>query len=122
MQLHDGAGSVVAFRDITERQTRELRERHELEALSWVGRIRDALDEDRLVLYAQPIIDVATGTTVHHELLVRMIAPSGEVIAPGAFLPVAEQHGLIRDIDRRVFEIAIRYAAAGTPGGDQRVG
>lgn len=111
--LHDGMGSVVAFRDITERQTRELRERRELEALSWVGRIRDALDEDRLVLYAQPIIDLATGDTAHHELLVRLIAPDGEVIAPGAFLPVAEQHGLIRDIDRRVFELAIGHAAAG---------
>jgi PAS domain S-box-containing protein len=115
VELHDGTGSVVAFRDITERQTRELRERRELEALSWVGRIRDALDEDRLVLYAQPIIDVATGETVHHEMLVRMIAPSGEVIPPGAFLPVAEQHGLIRDIDRRVFEMAILHAAAGHP-------
>jgi PAS domain S-box-containing protein len=113
--MQGGTGSVVAFRDITERQARELRERRELEALSWVGRIRDALDERRMVLYAQPIIEVATGQTVHHELLVRMIAPGGEVIAPGAFLPVAEQHGLIRDIDRRVFEIAIVYAAAGHP-------
>jgi PAS domain S-box-containing protein len=113
VHLHDGTGSVVAFRDINERRTRELRERRELEALSWVGRIRDALDEDRLVLYAQPIIDVVTGATVHHELLVRMIAPGGEVIAPGVFLPVAEQHGLIRDIDRQVFELASLHAAAG---------
>ena len=36
VHLHDGTGSVVAFRDITERQTRELQERHELEALSWL--------------------------------------------------------------------------------------
>jgi PAS domain S-box-containing protein len=113
VDLQDGTGSVVAFRDISERQARELRERRELEALSWVGRIRDALAEDRLVLYAQPIIEVVTGETVHHELLIRMIAPCGEIIAPGAFLPVAEQHGLIRDIDRRVFELAIIYAAAG---------
>jgi PAS domain S-box-containing protein len=111
--LRQGMGSVVAFRDITERQTRALHERHKLEALSWVGRIREALDEDRLVLYAQPIIEVATGKTVQHELLVRMIAPNGEVIAPGAFLPVAEEHGLIRDIDRRVFDLAIIHAAAG---------
>jgi PAS domain S-box-containing protein len=113
VHLHNGTGSVVAFRDITERQTRELQERRELEALSWVGRIRDALDEDRLVLYAQPIVEVDTGKTVHHELLVRMITQGGEVIAPGAFLPVAEGHGLIQDIDRRVFELATRHAAAG---------
>ena len=113
--LRDGTGSVVAFRDITERRTRELRERRELEALSWVGRIRDALDEDRLVLYAQPIIEVATGTTRHHELLVRLIAPDGEVVAPGSFLPVAEQYGLIRDIDRRVLDLAIHHVADGYP-------
>jgi PAS domain S-box-containing protein len=113
VDLESGTGSVVAFRDITERQTRELRERRELEALSWVGRIRDALEEDRLVLYAQPIIEVATGKTVYHELLVRLITPTGEVIAPGAFLPVAEQHGLMRVIDRRVFDLAIRHTAAG---------
>jgi PAS domain S-box-containing protein len=113
--LQDGTGSVVAFRDISERQTRELAQRRELEALSWVGRIRDALDEDRLVLYAQPIIDVVSGATDHHELLVRLIAPGGEVISPAAFLPVAEQHGLIRDIDQRVFELALGIAAAGHP-------
>jgi EAL domain-containing protein (putative c-di-GMP-specific phosphodiesterase class I) len=67
------------------------------------------------VLYAQPIIKVATGQTVHHELLLRMISPSGEVIAPDAFLPVAEHHGLICEIDRRVFELALGYAAAGHP-------
>jgi PAS domain S-box-containing protein len=115
VELDGGTGSVVAFRDITERQTRELRERRELEALSWVGRIRDALDEDRLVLYAQPIIELATGNTVYHELLVRMVTPGGDVIAPGAFLPVAEEHGLIREIDRRVFDTAVRHAGAGHP-------
>jgi PAS domain S-box-containing protein len=113
VHLTDGTGSVVAFRDITERRARELQERRELEALSWVGRIRDALDDNRLTLYAQPIIDLRTGETAHHELLVRLVAPGGEVIAPGAFLPVAEQYGLIRDIDQRVFEMAICYAAAG---------
>lgn len=43
----------------------------------------------------------------------RLISPAGEVIAPGEFLPVAEAHGLIREIDRRVFDLAMRHAAAG---------
>jgi PAS domain S-box-containing protein len=113
VDLRDGTGSVVAFRDITELKVRELEVRRELEAMSWVGRIRDALDTDRLTLYAQPILDVATGETVQHELLVRMIGTDGEIIAPGAFLPVAEQYGLIQEIDRRVFTLAMDYAAAG---------
>ncbi len=111
--LRDGRGSVVAFRDITEQKRRELRTRRELEALSWVGRIRDALEEHRYVLYAQPIVSVATGETIHHELLVWMVSPAGGVIAPGAFLPVAEAHGLIQEIDREVFKMAMVYAGAG---------
>jgi PAS domain S-box-containing protein len=111
--LGDGQGSVVAFRDISEQKARELQSRRDLEALSWVGRIRDALDEQRFVLYAQPIVNIATGQNIHHELLLRMLSPSGEVIAPGAFLPVAEAHGQIQEIDRHVFEMSMTYAAAG---------
>ncbi len=111
--LGDARGSVVAFRDITEQKADELRVRRELDALSWVSRIRDALANDRFVLYAQPIIDLTTGATVQHELLLRMLGAAGEVIAPGELLPVAEQHGLMREIDRRVFEMAMTYAAAG---------
>jgi PAS domain S-box-containing protein len=111
--LHDGRGNVVAFRDITEQRARDLRARQELDALSWVSQIRAALDERRFVLYAQPIVSVVTGEMIHHELLIRMVSPSGEVIAPGSFLPVAESHGQIQEIDRRVFEMAMVYAAAG---------
>jgi PAS domain S-box-containing protein len=113
VDLRDGTGSVVAFRDITELKARELEVRRELEAMSWVARIRDALDTDRLVLYAQPILEVETGETVQHELLVRMIGADGEIIAPGAFLPVAERYNLIQEIDRCVFKLAMGYAAAG---------
>jgi PAS domain S-box-containing protein len=48
VDLSGGTGSVVAFRDITELKARELGIRRELEAMSWVGRIRDALDTVRL--------------------------------------------------------------------------
>ncbi len=113
VRLTKGVGSVVAFRDITERQAREGRVRRELEELSWVGRVRDALKEDRFVLYAQPIVELATRRAVRHEMLVRMTATDGEVIAPGEFLPAAEEHGLIGALDRRVLELALPHAAAG---------
>ncbi|MBJ7329725.1 MAG: EAL domain-containing protein [Solirubrobacteraceae bacterium] len=113
IDLDGGTGSVVAFRDITARKANDRRVRRELEALSWVGRIRDALDEKRLVLFAQPIVDIATGETVYHELLVRMRSLTDESIPPGMFLPVAEQYGLITAIDRYVIKLALTYAAAG---------
>jgi PAS domain S-box-containing protein len=108
-------GAVVVFSDATERQARRARHERDVEALSWIGRIRSALDEDRMVLYAQPIVDLATGETVKHELLIRMLDGAGEIVAPGLFLPVAEEYGLIREIDRWVVARAAELAAAGHP-------
>jgi len=76
--------------------------------LEWAERIRAALDEDRLVLHAQPVVETATGITTQHELLVRMVDVHGDLIPPGSFLPVAERFGLIREIDRWVVTRAIR--------------
>jgi diguanylate cyclase (GGDEF)-like protein len=76
--------------------------------LEWAERIRAALDEDRLVLHAQPVVETATGLTTQHELLVRMVDVHGDLIPPGSFLPVAERFGLIREIDRWVVTRAIR--------------
>jgi PAS domain S-box-containing protein len=105
-------GAVVIFRDITGEKSERLRIRRELEALTWVGRIREAIDEDRLVLYAQPIVPV-TGGKPSEELLLRMIGRNGEIIGPSAFLGVAEKFGLIEEIDRWVVRQAVRRAAAG---------
>ena len=76
--------------------------------LEWVERIRAALDEDRLVLHAQPVVETATGRATQHELLVRMVDTHGDLIPPGSFLPIAERFGLIREIDRWVVTRAIR--------------
>jgi diguanylate cyclase (GGDEF)-like protein/PAS domain S-box-containing protein len=75
--------------------------------LSWTDVIRDALDEDRFVLQAQPIMDLATGEIGQYELLLRMRDPLGELISPAAFLPVAERYDLIGAIDRWVVTRAI---------------
>jgi PAS domain S-box-containing protein len=106
-------GSVVVFDDITERAAEELRVERELEKLSWVGRIRDALDQGRFVLYAQPILDLSTNLVIQHELLIRMVSPSGEIVLPSRFLPTAEEFGLISEIDRWVIGEAARLAGEG---------
>jgi PAS domain S-box-containing protein len=107
------AGVVVVFSDASVRRAREQHRARERETINWVGRIRDALDEDRLVLYAQPIIDLKTREVVMHELLLRMIGRDGSIIAPGQFLPAAEQYDLIEDIDCWVLAQAIEHAAHG---------
>jgi diguanylate cyclase (GGDEF)-like protein len=82
---------------------------------TWVARINEALDQDRFVLHAQPIIDLATGATVRHELLLRLRDRDEQLIAPLAFLPTAERCGLIREIDQWVITQATRLAASGRP-------
>ena len=84
----------------------------ELAALTWIGRIREALDEDRLVLFSQPIVPLAGGHP-SEELLLRMVGRNGEFIAPGAFLDVAEKYGLVTEIDQWVIKQAISRAAQG---------
>jgi EAL domain-containing protein (putative c-di-GMP-specific phosphodiesterase class I) len=105
-------GAVVVFRDITEKILDRQRVKRELEALSWVGRIREALDEDRLVLYSQPIVPLRGGRQ-QEELLLRMLGRNGELIGPTAFLGVAEKYGLITEIDQWVVKQAVRLASSG---------
>jgi PAS domain S-box-containing protein len=111
----DGPGGcVVVFEDISERKAEAERVALDLEKLDWIKRVRDALRDDRFVLYSQPIVDLRTGGVTQQELLIRMLDPeSSGVIAPGAFLPAAEELGLIGEIDRWVIDQATQIAAAG---------
>ena len=75
--------------------------------VTWVQRIRSALEEDRFTLLAQPIVDLSTGRDAQYELLLRMRDESGDLIPPGAFLYIAERLDLVQDIDRWVVGRAI---------------
>lgn len=113
--LHSGTaieGVVVVFRDITDEKKEELALRRELAALSWVGRIRDALDEDRLVLYSQPIVPLGRNHPAE-EVLLRLVGRDGEIIPPSEFLPAAEKYGLIGEVDRWVVSRTVELAAQG---------
>ncbi|HYF91566.1 MAG TPA: EAL domain-containing response regulator [Symbiobacteriaceae bacterium] len=85
--------------------------------IAWSERIREALIEERLVCCFQPILHVASRRITHHEVLLRMVDRDGGLVPPGAFLPVAEQTGLVVDIDRWVVRQAFlrvsQYQQAG---------
>jgi len=72
--------------------------------MHWVTRIRDALEENRFVLYQQPIVSLVdedrSGTRC--EFLLRMQNRDGALVPPGAFIPAAERYNLITEIDRWV--------------------
>ena len=61
----------------------------------------------------QPRPDIATRAVVRHELLIRMLDDSGNLIMPGRFLPAAEKYGLVADIDRWMLGQAVELAAEG---------
>jgi diguanylate cyclase (GGDEF)-like protein/PAS domain S-box-containing protein len=79
--------------------------------LAWADRIRDALEEERFVLHAQPILSLNGDHVPRHELLIRMEGEHGDLIPPGTFLYIGERFDLIQAIDRWVLGQAIRLLA-----------
>jgi diguanylate cyclase (GGDEF)-like protein len=83
--------------------------------LTWADRIREALEQRRIVVYAQPIFDLRKECVAREELLVRMLDENDDVIPPSSFLPTAERLGLITEIDRLVLATAIELAGRSQP-------
>lgn len=68
--------------------------------------IHIALEQDQFLPYFQPQICAQTGEVVGAEVLLRWDHPRLGIIAPGAFLDVAEQLKVVGDIDRKIMEQA----------------
>ncbi|MDA0173354.1 EAL domain-containing protein [Solirubrobacter taibaiensis] len=96
----DGRGRLAVYDETSARS-------HTRDRLIAVARVRAALAENRFFLVAQPIRSLCSGEIVHHELLLRMREPDGGVLPPAAFLGVAEEFGLIGEIDLWVVRNAI---------------
>lgn len=87
----------------------ELAEREEL--LQWADRVKEALRQNRFRLLYQPIVSLHGEAGEHYEVLVRMLDEAGKDIAPGEFLPAAEQMGLMHYVDRWVISRAFKMQA-----------
>ena len=68
----------------------------------------EALDEQRMRLVLQPMISSKTGKAEIYECLLRMEKPDGSIVSAGEFIPIAEQLGLSRLIDRRTLELSVQ--------------
>jgi diguanylate cyclase (GGDEF)-like protein/PAS domain S-box-containing protein len=85
--------------------------------MEWVSRIRSAIEEQRFVLYVQPILPVTGSRDVsHYEVLLRLRGDDDTMIEPGTFIPAAERYHLMPEVDRYVidalFSILARHPQA----------
>lgn len=74
--------------------------------------VKRALRDDRFVLAYQPIIDASSGEIALFEGLARMKDENGELVPAGSFVPIVEQMGLMRLIDRRVLDLGLETLEA----------
>jgi len=77
-------------------------------------RIREALANDELMLYCQPVVALAAGGFPMAEVLVRLLKEEKALLPPGEFLPVFEQYGLMPELDRWVVRNVIRHISQGS--------
>jgi diguanylate cyclase (GGDEF)-like protein/PAS domain S-box-containing protein len=89
-----GRGSVAVFhRDMEQAAVGRVRLERAL---------REAIEQDQLVAYYQPVLRLSDLRTMGFEALVRWQHPRLGLVPPDDFIPAAEQTGLIRGIDQRV--------------------
>ena len=93
-----GRNRVHLYQESDDQMALRHREMH------WVSRITRALQDERFVLYCQPILPVGgpgAGAPMQ-EILVRMVDEKGDIVAPNLFIPAAERYNLMQAIDRWV--------------------
>ena len=106
----DGDDRLAVARDPHQHETRRLRRRE---------RLREAITANELVLHYQPVVHLLTERVMGAEALVRWDHPERGMLYPQAFLPLAEETGLIGELDRWVVETALQRARRWTrPGAE----
>ena len=74
--------------------------------MEWITKIKEALDENRVVTYYQPILDNQTGEIVKYETLVRMLDKKGHPVSTWTFLEIAQKAKLYPQITKIVIDKA----------------
>ena len=80
--------------------------------------LREALAQDLLDVHYQPVFDLVTNRMVGVEALARWQHPVGGPVSPATFVPLAEAHGFIAELDRWVLDRACLDIASALDTGD----
>jgi EAL domain-containing protein (putative c-di-GMP-specific phosphodiesterase class I) len=82
--------------------------------------LQAALDDHRVVVHYQPIVDLGSGLVAGFEALARITSHDGTILPPAAFIPAAEDSGLVVPLGTEVLDVACheacRWRSATTPG------
>lgn len=112
------AEDLLARADLAMYEAKEARDRYKIfnaeqstmqeltSRREWEERIRCALENDRFLLYLQPIRHLQN-SSVQYEVLLRLVE-DGAIVSPATFMPIAERSTLIHEIDRWVVGRSIR--------------
>jgi diguanylate cyclase (GGDEF)-like protein len=81
------------------------------ERLAMAMALRESIDREEFELHYQPVVSVTTENVVGVEALLRWRSPGGELVAPGSFIPLAEDTGLIIPLGEWALRRACKDAA-----------
>ncbi|MCD8568625.1 MAG: EAL domain-containing protein [Geovibrio sp.] len=77
------------------------------ENLEIIRKVSDALKNDRVTAYYQPIIDFKSGDSEKYECLMRIIDENGDVISPAKFLDISKKTNMYPRLTARVIEKSV---------------
>jgi len=78
-----------------------------------VGHIRSAIESERLLVTAQPIVPLEPGNDIHYfEVLSRLLNSSGQQILPSQYISAAERYQLMEELDRLVIKKTLGILSA----------
>ncbi len=89
---------------VDEETVKTLKRKEEIRTL-----VREAIDEERVAVYYQPIYSTQTHKFSSAEALVRILNSDGSIISPGHFIPVAEETGQIVELGEIVFRKVCQF-------------
>ena len=99
-------GSFVAYRPNVERDAARR------DNVQTTDKIITALNERRIRLAFEPIVETVSRQPAFYECLMRIVRADGTVVPASAVIPLAEKLGLVRLIDHRVIELVTAELAA----------
>jgi diguanylate cyclase (GGDEF)-like protein len=98
-------GSFMAYRPNAEREAMRR------DVMRATDEIVTALNERRVTLAYEPVVDAKTRVATFYECLMRMQGADGRIIHASDIIPVAERVGLIRMLDHRMLELVVNELA-----------